>query len=290
MQLKIAPDVISGQDIATLTQTASVRDAAHLMVERRIGAVPIIHEGRLEGIITERDVSCRVVAPGLDPLTTTLFEVMTADPVTLRPDDTVLAALQTIHQGDYRHLPVLDDNSLVGIVSVRDIFACAKRQREEEFKHLQADVALNCKIVPDLVSGQEIATLEPGATVREAAQLMAKRHIGAILITHEGVLKGIFTERDVSLRVVATGLNPDETLLSAVMTPDPITLGPGDGALSALQSMLKGDYRHVPVLDQARLVGIVSIRDIYGCVETQLEEGFRQALQDRAWDMAGSDN
>lgn len=290
MQLKIVPDVISGQDVATLEPTASVRDAAHLMAEHRIGAVPLVHAGKLEGICTERDVSFRVVAPGLNPDTTPLCEVMTAKPVAMRPDDTVLGAMQSIHEGDFRHLPVLEDNRLVGIVSVRDIFACAKNQRENEYQRLQTDVVLACKMVPDLVNGQDIATLEPSATVREAAQLMAKRRIGAILITHYGVLNGIFTERDVSLRVVAAGLDPDALRLGDVMTTNPVTLKPDDDALSALQNMLAGDYRHVPVLDGERLVGIVSIRDIYGCVETQLEEGFRQALLDRAQDMAGNDN
>jgi CBS domain-containing protein len=290
MQLKIVPDVISGQDVAMLEPTASVRDAAHLMAERRIGAVPIVHAGKLEGIFTERDVSYRVVAPGLNPDTTPLREVMTANPVVLRSDDTVLGAMQSIHEGDFRHLPVLEDNRLVGIVSVRDIFACAKQQRENEYERLQADVVLACKMVPDLVSGQNIATLEPNATVREAAQLMAIRHIGAILVTHDDVLKGIFTERDVSLRVIAAGLDSDTLQLGEVMTADPVTLKPGDEARSALQNMLAGDYRHVPVVDDARLVGIVSIRDIYGCVETQLEEGFRQALLDRARDMAADDS
>ena len=290
MQLKIVPDVISVQDVATLEPTASVRDAAHLMAERRIGAVPLVHAGKLEGIFTERDVSFRVVAPGLNPDTTPLREVMTTNPVVLRSDDTVLGAMQSIHEGDFRHLPVLEDNRLMGIVSVRDIFACAKNQRENEYQRLQTDVVLACKMVPDLVSGQDIATLEPSASVREAAQLMAKRHIGAIPVTVDGVLKGIFTERDVSLRVVAAGLDPDTLQLGEVMTADPVTLGPDDEAQSALQNMLAGDYRHVPVLDDARLVGIVSIRDIYGCVETQLEEGFRQALLDRARDMAGDDN
>jgi CBS domain-containing protein len=290
MQVKIIPDVISGQDVATLEPAASVRDAAQLMAERRIGAVPLVLAGKLEGIFTERDVSFRVVAPGLNPDSTPLREVMTANPVVLGSDDTVLGAMQSIHQGDFRHLPVLEDGRLVGIVSVRDIFACAKNQRENEYQRLQADVVLACKMVPDLVSGQDIATLEPSASVREAAQLMAIRRVGAILVTHDGVLKGIFTERDVSLRVVAAGLDPDTLQLGEVMTADPVTLRPDDDAQSALQNMLAGDYRHVPVVGDAGLVGIVSIRDIYGCVETQLEEGFRQALLDRARDMAGDDN
>jgi len=290
MQLKIVPDVINGQQIATLEPTASVQDAAGLMAERQLGAVLITQAGSLKGIFTERDASFRVVAPGLDPQATQLSEVMTADPVTLKPGDTVLGALQNIQTGDYRHLPVVDENRLLGVVSVRNIMACVKAQREEDFRHLNTDVVLGCQIVPDLIGEQDMVTLEPSAMVREAAQLMAQRRIGAVLVTLKGALKGIFTERDVSLRVIAAGLNPDVTPLVDVMTKDPVTLKPVDKAFGALQSMLAGDYRHIPVLDDEHLVGIVSIRDIYGCVEAQLEEEFRRALLDRARDMAGNDN
>ena len=120
------------------------------------------------------------------------------------------------------------------------------------------------------------------ALVRESSGLQSGNR--------EDSLKGIFTERDVSLRVIATGLNPDVTPLVDVMTKDPVTLKPVDKAFGALQSMLAGDYRHIPVLDDESLVGIVSIRDIYGCVEARLEEEFRRALLDRARDMAGNDN
>jgi len=289
MQLKIVPDVVNGQRLAVLEPTATVQDAVTLMAERGLGAVLITHAQSLKGIFTERDVSYRVVAPGLNPLTTQLLDVMTADPVTVKPGDTALGALQSIHKGDYRHLPVVDDNQLLGVVSVRDIMACVKTQRENDFTHLRKNVIPACKIVPDLVGEQGIATLEAGASVLEAARLMAKRGIGAIMVTHEGGLKGIFTERDVALRVTAAGLDPDSVQLEQVMTADPATLSPDDEAERALLTMLEGDYRHIPVLDKMQLVGIVSIRDIYSCIEAELEQEFRRALEDRARTMAGDD-
>lgn len=242
MQLKIVPDVINGQEIATLEPSSTVQEAAGLMAERQLGAVLITQAESLKGIFTERDASFRVVAPGLDPQTTQLSEVMTADPVTLKPDDTVLGALQSMQAGDLRHLPVVDKNRLLGVVSVRNVMACVKSQRENDFRHLKKDVVLGCKIVPDLIGEEDMATLEPTAMVREAAQLMAQRRIGAVLVTLKGALKGFFTERDVSLRVIAAGLNPDITPLMDVMTKDPVTIKPVDQASSALQSMLAGDY------------------------------------------------
>ncbi len=133
------------------------------------------------------------------------------------------------------------------------------------------------KIVPDLISDQTLTSLPPSATVREAARTMTERHIGAILVAEDGRLQGIFTERDVLSRVVATGLNPDKTVLSNVMSPDPDTAGPQDTALDVLQRMAERGYRHLPVVDDnGRLVGIVSIRDLYAAVNTELKEDLQQ--------------
>ena len=132
------------------------------------------------------------------------------------------------------------------------------------------------RIVPDLVSDQTVASLSPSATVREAARIMTERHIGAVLIATDGRLQGIFTERDILTRIVARGLDPDETVLGSVMTPNPDTVGPDDMALHALQRMAERGYRHLPVVSDGRLVGIVSIRDLYAAVNSELAEDLRQ--------------
>ncbi len=128
------------------------------------------------------------------------------------------------------------------------------------------------RIVPDLVSNQTLASLPPTATVRDATRVMAERHIGAVLVAVDGRLQGIFTERDVLARVVAAGLDPDDTALGGVMTPNPDTVGPNDTALEALRRMSERGYRHLPVVDGNQLVGIVSIRDLYAAVNKELAE------------------
>ncbi len=131
-------------------------------------------------------------------------------------------------------------------------------------------------IVPDIVRDQTLASLPPGATVHEAARIMSERHVGAVLIAVAGRLQGIFTERDVLTRIVAPGLDPAETVLGSVMTPNPDTVGPGDTALEALQRMSERGYRHLPVVDDGRLIGIVSIRDLYAAVNSELAEDLQQ--------------
>ena len=138
------------------------------------------------------------------------------------------------------------------------------------------------KIVPDVIGGQEIVELDPTASVRDAARLMAGRRIGSVLITDGGTLRGFLTERDVSFGVDAPSLDPDATELAGVMTVDPDTIGADETCANVLEGMRAENCRHLPILDGGRLVGIVSIRELYAVVESQLEEDFRKALVDRA--------
>lgn len=126
-------------------------------------------------------------------------------------------------------------------------------------------------IVPDVIRAQKLVTLTREASVRQAAHLMAERGIGAVLVVEEHQLVGIFTERDVATRVVSAGLDPDATKLGQVMTPDPDTLKTTATVRDALDLMKRHGYRHLPVVQGRKLVGIVSIRDLYNTVMDQLE-------------------
>ncbi len=132
------------------------------------------------------------------------------------------------------------------------------------------------RVVPDIVSQQKIELLPSSTTVRDAARNMAERHIGAVLIGSNGRLEGIFTERDLLIRVVAGNLDIDATKLEQVMTPDPDTIGPDDLASLALERMRSAGYRHVPVVEDGAVVGIVSLRDLYAAAKRELEEDLQQ--------------
>jgi CBS domain-containing protein len=131
------------------------------------------------------------------------------------------------------------------------------------------------RIVPDVVSGQNLATLNPDATVKQAAALMVDHHCAAVLVMNGDKLAGIFTERDITRRVVAEGRDPDTTKLADVMTPDPDTLSGDDLAGSALERMTERGYRHLPVVDDGKVVGMVSIRDLYRTAKEMLEADLR---------------
>ena len=120
------------------------------------------------------------------------------------------------------------------------------------------------RTVRQIIEGQDPVIAPATMTVREAAQLMKQHNIGALMVVEEEKLVGVFTERDALFRVVAEGLEGGQTDLSAVMTRNPQTIAPDDGFTSALQMMHDGGYRHLPVVEDGRVIGIVSVRDALG--------------------------
>ena len=112
-----------------------------------------------------------------------------------------------------------------------------------------------------LFEGQTPITVAKTVTVLEAARTMKLHDIGALMIVDGSRLCGIFTERDALFRVIAEGRDPGATRLAEVMTPQPQTIHPDKPFLHALRIMHKGRFRHLPVVEDGRPLGMVSSRD-----------------------------
>jgi CBS domain-containing protein len=134
------------------------------------------------------------------------------------------------------------------------------------------------KIIPDVVHDQRLLKLPPQATVREAAQRMAQREVRSVLVMEEDRLLGIFTGTDLIARVVAPGRDPDRTILHSVMTENPQTVSADENAIDALRRMHDGGFRHLPVVENGAVVGILSRRDFSGYEGDVLER------QERLWE------
>ena len=122
----------------------------------------------------------------------------------------------------------------------------------------------------DIVTRRAAVSASPLMSVREAAQLMAREKIGALIVMDKGELTGIFTERDALVRVLARDLDPDAVTLADVMTSDPVTIDARRPFKHALQMMVDGGFRHVPVVEGGKVVGVVSARD---ALEPEATEG-----------------
>jgi CBS domain-containing protein len=130
--------IIGTQGPVSADAELTVEQAARLMKERRVGALLVMDASRLAGIFTERDALFRVLAEGRDPARTHLREVMTANPRTITRERPFGHALHMMHEGGFRHVPVVEGERPVGVVSARDalgpeleafVFELDKRER-----------------------------------------------------------------------------------------------------------------------------------------------------------------
>jgi CBS domain-containing protein len=115
--------------------------------------------------------------------------------------------------------------------------------------------------IKNVMDRKKFLTATPEESVSAASRQMASKNAGAVLVLRDELLVGIFTERDAVFRVIAQGLDPATTLLSQVMTTSPKTLSPGKSYGHALALMHENGFRHVPVVENGRPVGIISSRN-----------------------------
>jgi CBS domain-containing protein len=111
--------------------------------------------------------------------------------------------------------------------------------------------------------------LPESATIENAIQTMLERSLGAVLVQREGRIAGIFTERDVLRRVVSIGVNRERPV-SEVMTPDPERLRPDDGIAFALNRMIVGGFRHIPIIDDKGAAAMLSQRDVVAFIVSRI--------------------
>lgn len=141
MHRKIIPDVVPRRDIRAVTEKDTVIDCAKTMKDLHVAAMIVVDgAGKLIGIVTERDMVQRVLAKGLDPKTTTMADIMTRNPDTLKPDDSAADALELMRSRNFRHLPVAEDGRCVAMVSIRDLYAAVQEALEAEIHETEAFV------------------------------------------------------------------------------------------------------------------------------------------------------
>src|SRR5689334_17574009 len=135
--------VMEQKKLLTAPSETTVREAAKMLARRKVGAVMVVENQNLVGIFTERDAVFRVIAQGRDPQTTRLADVMTTAPQTIHPDKSFGCALLVMYENGFRHLPVIENGKVVGIVSGRNAldpnleeFESESRRRKQLLREL----------------------------------------------------------------------------------------------------------------------------------------------------------
>ncbi|KAJ3237635.1 hypothetical protein HDU81_009185 [Chytriomyces hyalinus] len=262
----------------TVIETARVFQACQLMASKRQDCVLAVNaDGQLSGILTDKDVAFRVVALGLDPRKTLVRDVMTRDPIAVLETGPRNDALGLMVSRGFRHLPVLgadadndnedsdsDADEASNIVGVLDITKCVfDKLPDLERKAHELVAHTPC---PDLrsvlMAKGDVPLVEFNSPVVEAALLMKEGHETGVLVASgsgDGSLAGILTTKDLVARVVAGGMDPAVTPVSAVMTPNPKSAFPSTNILDALKTLHAGHYLHLPVVDGTTPIGLIDV-------------------------------
>jgi CBS domain-containing protein len=254
----------------------TVAEAAQLMAAKREDCVLVTDDDdRIAGIFTAKDLAFRVVGAGLKPNNVTIAEIMTKNPLCARTDTSATDALDLMVRKGFRHLPVMDENQdISGVLDITKCFYDAMEKLERAYassrrlydalEGVQSELgasqpqqiiqyveALRVKMsgptLESVLNGLPPVTVSVRTSVREAAQLMKENHTTAVLVQDQGAITGIFTSKDVVLRVIAPGLDPATCSVVRVMTPHP-DFAPMDMTIQAALRKMHGRYN---VLDLA---------------------------------------
>ena len=131
-------DLIRNQVLISAAPHQTVLEVAKMMVEHNIGAVPVLEAGQLKGIFSERDLMSRVVVEARNPAQIPVGQVMTEDPLTVAPADSLETCMTLMRRHGFRHLPICDGRELKGVVSLRDILLQNLDEKDDEVRMMRA--------------------------------------------------------------------------------------------------------------------------------------------------------
>ena len=247
----------------------TVAEAAQLMAAKREDCVLVTDEDDgLAGIFTAKDLAFRVVGAGIKARDVTIADIMTKGPMCARTDTSATEALDLMVRKGFRHLPVQDENGdISGILDITKCFYDAMEKLERAYSSqkklhealegvqsefgpsqpahmIQYVEALRQKMsgptLESVLTGEGPTTVSVRTSVKEAAALMKENHTTAVLVEDNGQISGIFTSKDVVLRVIAPGLDPATCSVVRVMTPHP-DFAPLDMSIQAALRKMHGE-------------------------------------------------
>lgn len=252
----------------------TVAEAAQLMAAKREDCVLVTDDDdRIAGIFTAKDLAFRVVGAGIKAREVTISEIMTKNPLCARTDTSATDALDLMVRKGFRHLPVMDENQdISGILDITKCFYDAMEKLERAYSSsrklhdalegvqselgssqpqqiIQYVEALRQKMsgptLESVLNGHPPTTVSVRTSVKEAAMLMKENHTTAVLVQDQGSITGIFTSKDVVLRVIAPGLDPANCSVVRVMTPHP-DFAPMDMSIQAALRKMHGKQHSAP--------------------------------------------
>ncbi|CAN6330667.1 unnamed protein product [Urochloa humidicola] len=262
----------------TIPEGTTVSDACRRMAARRVDAVLLTDaQGLLSGIVTDKDIATRVIAEGLRVEQTIMSKIMTRNPTYVMSDSLAIEALQKMVQGKFRHLPVVENGEVIAMLDIAKCLYDAISRLEKAAEQGSAIAAavegverqlggnfsapsalietlrermFKPSLSTIITENTKVAIVSPTDPVCVAAQKMREFRVNSVVVATGNTLQGIFTSKDVLMRVVAQNISPELTLVEKVMTANPDCATLDTTILDALHIMHDGKFLHIPVLDR----------------------------------------
>jgi signal-transduction protein with cAMP-binding, CBS, and nucleotidyltransferase domain len=266
------------RNLEVVPPETTIVEAADRMRGKSLGSllvVPADAEGCVfnrSGIVTETDLIRKVLAKGIDPFLAMVDQIMTSPLLTIAPDRPMLDASHLMETNHVRHLCVSDGEETVGVISVRDLVRYFVDSEGGPIRDL--DNVFRPLSVLRVLMQTTMETIASERTVLEAAQTMAEKRIGSLLVLDAGDMIGIVTETDVVRKVIAARLSPSSTSVGAVMNAPLIQIDIDDTARDASRLMAEKRIRHLAVTEDNKIVGLLSLRDLVKVVSIRDESRF----------------
>jgi CBS domain-containing protein len=258
---------------------ATILEAAKRMRGQQLGSLLVEStdaEGRMSrksGIVTETDLIQKVLAKGMDPSLVSVDQVMTSPLLTITPDRPMLDASHLMEANHVRYLCGSDKEEIVGVISVRDLaryFVDSEGGPIRDLDNVYRPLSVLMRTTMETISSER--------TVLEAAQAMAEKRIGSLLVLEAGEMVGIVTETDLVRKGIASHLPASSTRVGAVMNYPLIKIDINRTVRDASRLMAEQRIRHLAVTEENKVVGLLSVRDLVKMVSVRDKPRFlRQA-------------
>ena len=261
--LPIAIEEFMQRDLELVSGQTSAVEAAVRMANKRIGCLVVQGEGPdpdhqpIVGVVSETDLVRKVMADDLTDTTTPMSQIMSSPLRTIPGSRSMIDASHVMEQQGVRHLCVTEGEEIVGLISIRDLvryFVYAESGPIRELDNVFRPLSILMRTA--------IETIDSDLPVRAAARQMTFKKVGALLVKQDGEFKGIVTERDLVMKVLSKEEDAKTLTVKAVMNHPLIEIDINRTIHDASDLMAEKWIRHLPVTENHKIVGILSVRDL----------------------------
>jgi len=278
---------------STIEPDESLRSAAQRIEKEGMGCLVVASGDKPIGVLTDRDLTLRVLAEGRDPEATCVRDVLRRSVTTIRDTASLAEASASMGRHGVRRLPVVDgEGAMLGVVAADDVLRVVASEVEALAGVASAQVPEGAPAPSPQQPGEaaqraaghyhkDVVCLPAEASVKKAAEEMKSEGVGCVVATENGGnAVGLVTDRDLVLRVIAVGRDPESTAVSSVMSTPLASAEPDQPLEVLLQTMRTRAVRRVPVLSGGRAVGIVTYDDVLLALGRELEHLGEAALRE----------